>query len=414
MNFKFLHAADLHLDSPLQGLTAKSIDLAERIEEASRRALDQLVETAITENCRFVVVAGDLFDGELRNIKSGLYFVSRMRRLSEAGIEVFIALGNHDAANGFMDKLKFGDRIHVFSKRKAESIRLPDVAAVIHGRSFPQEDVRENLARNYPPPEGGQFNVGVLHTACQGREAHHAPYAPCSLEELINHGYQYWALGHVHAAAVLHERPHVVYSGNLQGRHVRETGPKGAILVTVEDKEVAAVEHRPLDVCRWSVLEVDASDVLSRAELVGRIRENLRRELAAAAGRSIAVRLRLTAATALSDGLARDLEGFREDILAAATAVSDDIWIERLVLTAKPDIAPGVVEAGVAAMIAQEIIQRPTEALAADLEGVLAELRERLPAAARPDEILERLRAEAPEQALQAALTLVSGGSDAD
>lgn len=414
MNFKFLHAADLHLDSPLQGLAAKSADLAERIEDASRRALDQLVDTAITEGCRFVVLAGDLFDGELRNIKTGLYLVSRIRQLAGAGIGVFITLGNHDAANGFMDRLKFADNVHVFSKRKAESIRLPDVGAVIHGRSFPQEDVRENLARDYPAAEPGLFNVGILHTACQGREAYHAPYAPCTLEELVNHGYQYWALGHVHAAAVLNERPHVVYPGNLQGRHVRETGPKGAFIVNVEDREVAGLEHRPLDVCRWSVLEVDISESSNRADLVTGIRDHLRRAIGEAAGRAIAVRVKLVGESLLSDVLTLDPQGLRDDVLAAAATVSDDIWIERITLSARPSVAPEVMEAGLAGIISQQIIEHPSEALAANLELMLGELRDKLPAGARQDELMERLRAEAPQRALQAALSLIHGGANAN
>ncbi|MGH7105672.1 MAG: metallophosphoesterase family protein [Acetobacteraceae bacterium] len=414
MNFKFLHAADLHLDSPLQGLAAKSAGLAERIEDASRRALDQLVDTAIAEECRFVVLAGDIFDGELRNIKTGLYFVSRMRRLSEVGIGVFIVLGNHDAANGFMDRLRFADNVHVFSKRKAESISLPDVGAVIHARSFPQEDVRENLARNYPAAEPGLFNIGVLHTACQGSEAYHAPYAPCSLAELVNHGYQYWALGHVHAAAVLSERPYVAYPGNLQGRHIRETGPKGAFLVTVEDKEVAGLEHRPLDVCRWSVLEIDISESVNRADLAARTREHLRRAIGEAAGRAIAVRVKFAGESPLSDVIALDLQGLREDVLAAAAAVSDDIWIERIAFAAKPSIAPEAIEAGAAGILSQAIIDLPPEALPANLELMLGELRDKLPAGARPDELLERLRAEAPQRALQAALSLIHGGPDAN
>ena len=414
MNFKFLHAADLHLDSPLQGLAAKSAGLAERIEDASRRALDQLVDTAVTEGCRFVVLAGDIFDGELRNIKTGLYFVSRMRRLSEAGIAVFIVLGNHDAANGFLDKLKFAEDVHVFSKRKAESIRLSDVGAVIHGRSFPQEDVRENLARNYPAAEPGLFNIGVLHTACQGSEAYHAPYAPCSLEELVNHGYDYWALGHVHASAVLSERPYVAYPGNLQGRHIRETGPKGAFLVTVEDKEVVDLEHRALDVCRWTVADIDISGCANRAELVARTREHLRSAIGEAEGRAIAVRVRIAGESSLSDVIALDLQGLREDILAAAASVSDDIWIERITFAARSSVAADAMEAGTAGILAQELLDLPPEALPANLELILSELRDKLPGGARAEEILARLRAEAPQMAMQSALSLIHGGTDAN
>ena len=227
--FRFIHAADLHLDSPLLGLASKSADYAARVEAASRVAFDNLIALAIDEQCRFLLLAGDIFYGDLRNFQTGLYFLDGMRRLNEAGIDVFMIMGNHDAANRFADKLVLSANVHVFSKTQAELKTLDDVGVVLHGRSFPRWDMDEDMARDYPTAVQGMFNIGLLHPACAGSEGSHARYAPCTLEQLANHGYEYWALGHVHSHAVLSESPFIVYPGNLQGRHAREDGPKGAV-----------------------------------------------------------------------------------------------------------------------------------------------------------------------------------------
>ena len=235
--FRFIHAADLHIDSPLVGLTARSESFAKRVDNASREAFDNLVSLAREERCNFIVIAGDLFDGEWRDYRTGLFFVDRMRRLKDAGIQVFIVLGNHDAENRFARRLEFSDNVRVLSADKVETVLLEDIGVAVHGRSFPRRDVTENLAATYSPALAGLLNIGVLHTACNGRDGHEL-YAPCTVDELVNRGYDYWALGHVHKYEILNEDPPVVFAGNLQGRHVRESGPKGAVLVTVDDGRV--------------------------------------------------------------------------------------------------------------------------------------------------------------------------------
>ena len=147
--FTFVHAADLHLDSPLLGLAGKSTEYAARVEAASRQTFDNLIALAVDDGCRFIVLAGDIFDGELRNFQTGLYFMDGMRRLDEAGIDVFMVLGNHDSANRFADKLSLTGNVHVFPKAKPATHLLDDVRVAIHGRSFPRPDVSEDIAREY-------------------------------------------------------------------------------------------------------------------------------------------------------------------------------------------------------------------------------------------------------------------------
>ena len=195
-SFKFIHAADLHLDSPLTGLAVKSYEYARRVDEASRIAFTKLIDLAIDENCSFMVIAGDLFDGQWKDYRTGLFFANQMARLRDAGIPVFIVLGNHDAENRFVSRLKLTDNVSLFSSKSPHTYKLPALNVAIHGQSFPTRDVTTNLAAGYPQAVPGWFNIGVLHTNLGGI-SEHANYAPCSLQTLKNKGYQYLSLIHI-------------------------------------------------------------------------------------------------------------------------------------------------------------------------------------------------------------------------
>ena len=412
--FRFLHAADLHLDSPLLGLTAKSPDFADAVERASRRAFDNLLELAIAQDCRFVVLAGDIFDGDLRDVRAGLSFIAGMERLRRRGIDVFLILGNHDAENRFAPRLDYAG-VRRFGHHAPATVVIEDVGVAVHGQSFDRRDVGENLARNYPPPASGRFNIGVLHTACEGLEGSHDRYAPCSLEQLVNHGYHYWALGHVHARAVLNEHPHVVYPGNLQGRSVRETGPKGATVVEVAAHEIVACRHHDLDEVRWAAEVADVTGALRREDVLDALRDRGGAAAGAAGGRPVALRLRLEGATPLHADLLLDAAGLREDVEAALAASAPDVWLERLeVATRAPDEAE-TMDATVSGLLAAEVRRMAgSEEAQALLEACLAEIRVKMPAAARTDALFGRLRDEGPGRAAAIALSLVAGTGDAD
>jgi DNA repair protein SbcD/Mre11 len=332
--FRFVHAADLHIDSPLIGLASHSEEFAERVDQASRQAFDNLVSLAQEERCSFIVIAGDLFDGQWRDYHTGLFFLSRMRQLRDAGIRVYIVLGNHDAENRFARRLEFSDNVSVLPADKPQTLFLDDIQAAIHGRSFPQRDVAENLASSYPQPAPGRFNIGVLHTALTGREGHER-YAPCTVEELANRGYDYWALGHVHAHEIVSQYPYIVFSGNLQGRHVHESGPKGAALVTVEEGRVVALEHRPLDVVRWSREELNAGECTDLDMIHDLVRERLEELTNNAGGRALAVRLQISGCTPLHYEIVKREVQLGDDLRSIAQTVGD-IWIEKLEFNTAP------------------------------------------------------------------------------
>lgn len=326
--FKFIHAADIHLDSPLHGLERYEGAPVAAIRNATREALQNLVQLAMDEEAAFLLVSGDLYDGDWKDYNTGLFFVKQMSRLREAHIPAFIAAGNHDAASRITRNLRLPENVHLFSSRKPETRLVENPPAAIHGRSFPMRAVQENLAVDYPEPVPDRFNIGLLHTCLDGREGHE-PYAPCSLEDLLAKRYDYWALGHVHGCEVLHRNPWVAFSGNIQGRNIRETGPRGCLLVTVDDAGTAAVEHRTLDVLRWSLLEIDAAAAAQAEEIVERAALAIKAEASSCEGRMLAVRIRVTGASPAHADLLANPERWVNEMRACALDCGD-VWVEKV------------------------------------------------------------------------------------
>lgn len=410
MKFNFIHAADLHLDSPLTGLSFKSPAFAHRIEDASRLAFDNLIALAIEEDCRFILIAGDIFDGQWRDYRTGLFFADRMRRLQEADISVLVVLGNHDAENRFVSRLELPPNVGVFSQRRPDSFSVDGLDVVIHGRSFPQREVTDNIALDYPQPAAGMLNIGLLHTACNGREGH-AHYAPCTVEQLARHGYDYWALGHVHEREVLATDPYIVFPGNLQGRNPREAGAKGVTLVRVENGRICEVLHRPVDVVRWAMEALDVSTAKNIDEIHALIKVRLERAYARVDGRSLALRLRLTGETGLHHDLVIGQTTLDAEVQTVAAGVAEDLWVEKLELDTRPPRRGEALDPTIAGKLRQAIEQlRGGDALAASLEARLAEIRVKLPAAAHVEELFATLQAQAPARAVDLALSLIERG----
>lgn len=336
---KFIHAADVHLDSPLRGLERYEGAPLDELRGASRRALEALVDQAITEEVAFLLLAGDLYDGDWKDYRTGLFFIRQMGRLREAGIPVLMIAGNHDAASQITKVLRPPDNVHVFSTRAPETRFLEDLGVAVHGQGFAARAVTVDLSRGYPAPASDLFNIGLLHTSLDGRVGHE-PYAPCGLEALKSRGYQYWALGHVHQREILSEEPWVVFPGNLQGRHVREAGAKGCSLVQVEEGRVIGLRHLALDSVRWGVCPVDLTDAGSIDEVLDRLGPVLRRAVAEADGRLLAARIRLVGPCAIHARLLADSERVLNECRALAMTLSaGDLWIEKLAVETRATLS---------------------------------------------------------------------------
>jgi DNA repair exonuclease SbcCD nuclease subunit len=273
-SFTFIHAADLHLDSPFKGLWEPDPSIIDALRSATFDAYAALIDLCIERGAAFLLVAGDVYDAEDRSLRAQLRFRDGLLRLEEKGIPAFVVHGNHDHYGSQSSAIRWPDNVYIFGPDTVESViaRVDgEPVATISGVSHGKKNETQNLAKRFPVPEGDLFRIAMLHCNV-GSATGHDPYAPCELSDLVDGGFDYWALGHVHEKALLCTTPHILYPGNVQGRHFRETGERGCYLVTVEDGEVTGVEFCPLDAVRWlegsvSIEDLSTMDGLDRAIL---------------------------------------------------------------------------------------------------------------------------------------------------
>jgi DNA repair exonuclease SbcCD nuclease subunit len=340
--YRFLHAADIHLDSPLVGLERYESAPVDAMRGATRRAFENLAALAIDERVAFVLLAGDLYDGDWKDYRTGLFFMQQMAKLREAAIPVYIVAGNHDAANRMTKSLHSPDNVHIFQTRRPETCIVPGLDAAIHGQGFASREVSEDLAAAFPSADPGLFNVGLLHTSLDGRPGH-APYAPTSTRVLSGKGYQYWALGHVHHREIISRDPWIVFSGNTQGRHVREVGPQGCTLVTVDNAEVTHVEAIPLDVLRWANCAVNIDGSAHPADMLDLVRHALLREAGAAGGLPVAARVEVTGSSPCHPDFSANPDHWVQEVRAVAASLAPaEVWIERVRFSTRRPVDLGI------------------------------------------------------------------------
>lgn len=340
--FTFVHCADLHLDAPFEGLTRAAPPLIRQaLRQATFRAFEQVISLALAERAAFLMIAGDVYDSAHHSLYAQIRFQEALIRAVAAGVEVFVAHGNHDPLSAWEAKLRLPEGVHRFGGDAVEcrTVRRHGAElARICGISFPVREVRENLAALFPRREPGPFTVGVLHANVGGNPAHDN-YAPCTLADLEACGVDYFALGHVHAPQILRqEAPCVVYAGTTQGRSIRETGPRGCYVVRVEDSGRIRPQFVPTDTLRWSLETVDIQDLTSLDELLEELqarREELRRQ---AEGRGVIWRLTLTGRGELHDRLTvldpeRELA---EPLREGEGERPDFVWPESVTLDTRP------------------------------------------------------------------------------
>ncbi len=337
MRYRFVHAADLHLDTPYEGVERVDARVAALLRDASLEALDGLVDLAIAREAAFVLVAGDVYDGADRGVRAQLAFRRAVERLHRAGIETLVVHGNHDpVVDGWSAVRAWPEGVHVFGHGGVELRRVEregELLAVVHGMSYAHRDTAENLSRRFARTDDDALQVGLLHANVGDLAT--AAYSPCTVADLAASGLDYWALGHVHLHAVVHDgQPWVVYPGALQGRssHAGERGAKGACVVEVEDGAVVGLEHVALDRVRFAAPDVAIDGVADLPELEAVLAERGAAELAEADGRSVLVRARLTGRGAVHADLIREgvLQGLLDALRAGAPEGAPWLWWEGL------------------------------------------------------------------------------------
>lgn len=265
---RFIHTADLHLDSPFLGLNNLPKDLWENVQESTFMALHRIIDAAIERDVDFVIIVGDLFDGEDRSIKAQARLRRQMERLEKAGIQAFIVHGNHDHFGGSWLTLDLPKNVHIFGTEVEMKRIETKTGNTVHlyGFSYSERHVRDRKILDYKKAGDADFHIGLLHGHCEGGTSSHQPYAPFSLYELLEKEMDYWALGHIHKSEILHEDPWVVYSGNPQGRHRQELGEKGCYAVKLSKHGTSSLEFIPTAVIRWESVEIVYHEKMSFTE----------------------------------------------------------------------------------------------------------------------------------------------------
>ncbi len=331
-SFRFIHCSDLHIDSPFKGLSALEPELAESLRTSTFRAFHNIVRLAVSERVDAVVIAGDVFDSADKSLRAQLKFHRALKELCDAGIPVFVAHGNHDPLDGWSSSLTPPEGVVVFQGENVEQHpvkRGGETLAWIYGISYPQREVRENLATRFQRKNTDGFAVGVLH-ANVGQDPNHDNYAPCSLDDCVAGGLDYWALGHIHAHRILRSGfPAVVYCGNAQARHLREVGPKGCCLVTLHDNSEPEIRFVATDAVRFAESDLDLSGVDTMQNALQSLRAHLAGMVAQAGDREALVRVNLTGRTALHEELSRtgSLAALTEEVRQDFAHRKPEVWL---------------------------------------------------------------------------------------
>ncbi|THK40175.1 exonuclease SbcCD subunit D [Ensifer sp. MPMI2T] len=394
MPFRFVHTADLHLDSPLRSLALRNAELAELVRGASRSALTSIVDLCIAESVDTLLIAGDLYDGSQTSMNTALFLAGELRRLDEAGIRTFLIRGNHDAQSQVTRELTLPPSVHVFqghSKPIIAKTLASGRTVHIHGVSFANPHAPESLLPSFHPPVADAINIGMLHTSLSGSPGHDR-YAPCSVADLQRHGFDYWALGHVHQRQVHSEQPFIVMPGMPQGRDINEAGAKGVTVVTIDDDGGVEIEERPIGVAVFERLSVDiagAAEWRDVLDLGTRALTRLRHEISA---ENLILRISLTGTTPLAWRLRRDADLLQTELTNISAGLSG-CWVEKIDLLcreprAQDDRPSREPVEELASLVENEVL--PAFGFRAEIRAVAGELLQHLPPELRqtlaPDE----------------------------
>ena len=419
--YRFAHAADIHLDSPLRSLALRDADLAELIGNATRRAFVAIVDLCLDEQVDALLLAGDLHDGDQTSMKTARFLAEQIRRLHEAGIRVFVIRGNHDAMSRITKELTFPDSVKVFGGR-AEAISIErangDVPIAIHGLSFAQPHAPESLLPRYGAPTEGAVNIGLMHTSLAGAAGHDL-YAPCNIADLQSAGFNYWALGHIHKRAVVNGPCAIVMPGMPQGRDINEAGAKSVTLVTIADDRSVNIEEHVTSLAQFERVDVDLSGIVDWRDMVGVVAQALEEAREEVVSEHLVARLRITGATPLAWRIRRDIDLLKTEADDRASLIGR-CWVEKVEVDC---IAPGMSAGSVSDPVSElrrlidaDVVQ--SDAYQAEVARIADELRSQLPQECRgilgsDDESFKAAIAELVREGADDVLARLHAGADA-
>ena len=341
---RFIHCADLHIDSPFKGLSEIHPDLRNMLYQSTFESFNNIVELAIEKAVDCVLISGDIYDCTDKSLQAQIRFRNGLQRLSDAGIHSFVVYGNHDPLDSWSATLKWPDNVTIFGGDKVERCALTkggEPIAQIYGISFQKKDIRDNLALQFERQDDDVPAIALLHTNV-GENTGHEPYAPATVKELSSSAMDYWALGHVHKHEILKSaNPAIVYPGNSQARNPRETGAKGCCLVTLYPNRACDVEFVATDVVRYRSDSLDISDCSDADDVMNSIKRRCQEISDEMEDRHAIIRLSLTGRSDLHPELQRG-DNVR-DVLAEVRNFYEGkepwIWLEKLTLNTQGSYA---------------------------------------------------------------------------
>ena len=341
---KFVHTADLHLDTPFKGLSSWNGQLACRLKNATLKSFQNTVDLCLREEVDFLLVAGDIFDSEDQSLKAQLQFIRELKRLDEQNIATYIICGNHDPRDSWVDALQLPPNTYMFGASEAESfthLKEGKPAVDIHGISYKEREVQKDLTPYYQlKKEPSPLSVALLHGTAT-TPGPHENYAPFRVEDIAGKNFDYWALGHIHKRAILRQRdPAVVYPGNPQGRDFGETGARGCYLVEMERDNPPKMQFVPTQMIRFEELEVDLSDTQNLSDLPDAIDEALFNLTDYQPNTSYILRIVFTGRTSLHTNLNKegDIDELWEHLNQDQLSKSLFRWIDTIQVRTQPNM----------------------------------------------------------------------------
>jgi DNA repair protein SbcD/Mre11 len=376
----FVHAADLHLDAPFRRVDAAEPRVRDACVESTFAAFERIVDVCLERQAAFLIVAGDAYNAAERSFRAQSRFRAGAQRLAEAGIRVFMAGGNHDPASAGPVTLEMPGNVHYFASGTVERVTFPsggDPICVLYGRSFAQARETANLAQGFRKDSGDPFAIGVLHANVGGNQQYE-PYAPCSLDDLLGSGMDYWALGHIHQHQDLATEPPIVYPGSPQGLDPNEAGEHGCVVVTVGSAGVST-EFVETGRIAWDRHSIDLADAATLDDVLAALRAACERARDASGGRPVLLRIDLTGRSEAHTLLARgaSFEELVAEVRAEQLSASPWVWLDRVRDLTRPALDLDRVRAGAdfAADLVRIADELPADEAAAMLDDALDPIR---------------------------------------